>query len=104
MSKRMKAYRSDLKLLGECTPSTRKAVFKNCDKDLINAISEAVYSVLDRRVPIQPKQLARLKKDQPILRQIATKRKTVAQKRRLLSSQRGGNIISFLINAIKQLF
>ena len=45
-----------------------------------------------------------LRKDQPTLRNIAAKNRTAAQKRKTLITQKGGNIISFLFNALKTLF
>ena len=104
MSKRMKQCRGDLQLLGQCRPSTRKLILKHCDDKLIQAISDAVYTTLARKIPLSPQQVNRLKKDQTILRQIAAKNRTSKQKRRALATQKGGNIIGFLFNALKSLF
>ena len=79
MSKRMKQCRGDLQLLGECRPSTRKLILKYCDDKLIQAISDAVYTTLARKIPLSPQQVNRLKKDQSILKQIAgTKEKSIS--------------------------
>ena len=100
----MNKYRGDLHLIGGCTLNTRKLVFKNCDKQLIEAIADAVWTVLEGRVQLTPAQKHRLRKDQPTLRNIAAKNRTVDQKRRTLITQKGGNIIGFLFNALKSLF
>ncbi len=104
MSKRMQQYRGDLHLIGGCTPNTRKAVFKACDNKLIEAIADAVWTVLEGKVPLTPSQRQHIIQEQPILRQIAAKNRTLKQKRKVLTSQRGGNIISFLFNALKSIF
>ena len=59
----MNQYREDLHLIGGCTANTRKAVFKNCDKKLIEAIADAVWSVLEGKIPLTPTQIQRLRKD-----------------------------------------
>lgn len=104
MTSRMNKYRGDLHLIGGCTPNTRKAVFKNCNNELIEAIADAVWTVLDGRIQLTPAQIQRVRKDQPTLRNIAAKNRTAAQKRKTLITQKGGNIISFLFNALKTLF
>tara|TARA_B100000586_G_scaffold247745_1_gene204628 strand:- start:399 stop:713 length:315 start_codon:yes stop_codon:yes gene_type:complete len=104
MSKRMKKHAADLHLLGSCTPNTRKAILRNADNQLVQAIAEAVWTILEGRVPLSPSQKTRLRKDETILRQIATKQRTPAQKRKVLGSQRGGAVLGFLFNLLKNLF
>ena len=73
MNKRMQQYRGDLHLIGGCTPNTRKAVFKACDNELIEAIADAVWTVLEGKVPLTTSQRQHIIQEQPILRQIAAK-------------------------------
>jgi len=104
MSKQMKKCKGDLKFLGACSDKTRRLVLKNGDGQLIKSLAEAAYAVLDGRVKLSAIQRSRFKKDQSILRLLASKQRTLAQKRKVVGSQRGGNIIGFLLNAIKNLF
>ena len=82
----------------------RKAVFKACDNKLIEAIAAAVWTVLEGKVPLPPSQSQRILQEQPILRQIVAKNRTVKQQLKVLTSQRRGKIISFLFNALKSIF
>ena len=70
----------------------------------MQAIAEAVWSILEGRVPLTSSQNTRLRKDDTILRQIAMKERIRAQKRKALGSQRGGAVLGFLFNLLKNLF
>ena len=104
MSGRMKHRRGDLHYLGTCAPKTRKLLLKNANGELLKAIAEAAWTVLSGKVKLTPMQRRRLIKDESILRQLATKQRTVADKRKVLKSQRGGNVIGFLFNLLKNIF
>ena len=104
MSSRMKRCRGDLHYLGTCSPKTRKLILKNANGELLKAIAEAAWTVLNGDVKLTPAQKRRLIKDESVLRQLATKQRTVAEKRKVLASQRGGNVIGFLFNLLKNIF
>lgn len=104
MSSRMKRCRGDLHYLGTCSPKTRKLILKNANGELLKAIAEAAWTVLNGEVKLTPVQRRRLIKDESILKQLATKQRTVADKRKVLTSQRGGNVIGFLFNLLKSIF
>jgi len=104
MSGRMKHCRGDLHYLGTCSPKTRKLLLKNANGELLKAIAEAAWTVLSGEVKLTPAQRRRLVKDESILRQLATKQRSVADKRKVLTSQRGGNVIGFLFNLLKNIF
>lgn len=104
MSRRMKRNRADLEYLGTCTPKTRKLLLKNANTELLRAIAEAAWTVLSGEVKLTPAQRQRLVKDESILRQLATKQRSISEKRKVLSTQRGGNILGFLINILKKIF
>jgi hypothetical protein len=104
MSNRMKKCRTDLQYLGKCAPKTRKLLLKNANTDLLKAIAEAAWTVLSGEVKLTPAQRRRLVKDESILKQLATKQRTVAEKRKVVASQRGGNVIGFLFNLLKNIF
>jgi len=100
----MRKFKQDLQYLGNCPPKTRKLLLKNANTELLKAIAEAAWTVLSGEVKLTPTQRRRLVKDESILRQLATKQRTVSQKRKVLSSQRGGNIVGFLFNLLKNIF
>ena len=104
MSNRMRKYRGDLQYLGTCPPKTRKLLLKHSNGELLKAIAEAAWTVLSGEVKLTPAQRRRFLKDESILRQLATKQRTVAQKRKVLTSQRGGNVIGFLFDLLKNIF
>ncbi len=100
----MKRCRGDLHYLGTCSPKTRKLILKNANGELLKAIAEAAWTVLNGDVKLTPAQKRRLIKDESVLRQLATKQRSVAEKRKVLASQRGGNVIGFLFNLLKNIF
>ena len=107
MSKCMKKNKTDLQFLAKCSQNIRKNVLKNASPSLIKAIKDIVLTILSGRVRLTQKQKAYIRKNRNTLSHIATKQKpykTLTEKRKVLSSQRGGNIIAFLLNAIKSLF
>ena len=104
MSERVKKYCEELKLCAKCTPSTRKVLFKHGDNDFIKAIADATWTTLDGRIPLTPMQIQKLREVQNILRLIASKERTIDQKRRLLCTQKGGNAFNELINIIHEHF
>lgn len=100
----MKKYRTELKLIADCAPNTRKILFKHGDKQFIQAIVDAVWTTLAGKVPLSKKQLEKIRRVQPTLRRLAAKKRTVKQRRRLLCTQRGGNAFHDLINIVQQHF
>ena len=71
---------------------------------MLKASAEASWTVLSGEVNLTPSQRRRLIKDELILRTIATKQRSLGQKRKVLVSQRGGNVIGFQFNILKKLF
>ena len=61
-------------------------------------------TVLSGEVKLTPAQRRRLVKDESILRQLATKQRNLTDKRKVLASQRGGNVIGSLFNVLKNIF
>lgn len=100
----MKKYVPELKLIATCKPSTKKILFKHGDSEFISAIVDAIWTTLAGKVPLSKKQKSKIRSVQDILRRIAAERRSVNQRRRLLSSQRGGNAITDLITIIKDRF
>lgn len=100
----MKKYRAELKLLADCSPSTKKVLFKYADKDFIQAIVDAVWTTLAGKVPLSRKQLEKIRSTQGVLRKLASKRGSIKERRKLLCTQKGGNALTELISTIQTHF
>ena len=106
MSKRMKKYRNELRLIASATPKSRKSLLKTISNDLIKGIAEAAWTILEGKLSRQftGKQLNRMRKNKRILKHLASKKRTSGQKRKLLTTQKGGNFIGWLLKAIQNIF
>ena len=100
----MKKYRNELNLVGMCNTNTKKALFKYGDDEFVKAIVDIVWTILEKKVPLNPKQKTKLLKQEGVLRKIADRGRTIEQKRRLLCSQEGGNAAIDLINIANKRF
>ena len=104
MSKRMQQYRNELKLIGNCNSKTQRVLFQHAHGDFIRAIVDAIWTTLEGKLPLQPEQLSSVRKNKLILQRIASKNRTIEQRRRLLCQQRGGNAAIDLLNIVKEYF
>jgi len=78
--KRIKSSFYKLRTLKDAKPKLRKAIISNCDKELINSISECALNV--RLSDCQKK---RLRKFKGRLRTVVDKRVPLARKKRLIN-------------------
>jgi hypothetical protein len=85
-----------LSVLGKCKIKLRKAIIKNADKDLIDAISQCVFNLLSGNIQMNELEKKNLAKYKTTLRKIATKSSLKSKKRILV--QKGG-FLQFLIPA-----
>ena len=104
MSRRMKKYKKELCFLGTCTRQQRTNFIKHAPTDIIHSIGDVANTVLTGNLPIQNKYRKKLRRQLTGLKQLALKRGSIARKRTLLSSQRGGSILGTLWTIIKSLF
>jgi len=104
MSKRMQEYRNEINLIGNCNSKTQRALFQHAHGDFIRAIVDAIWTTLEGKLPLQPEQLSSVRKNKLTLRRIASKNRTIQQRRRLLCQQRGGNAAINLLNIVKEHF
>ena len=94
MSQRIKRNAQMLKLLSRATPKTVKSIVKNCDSDLVDAISECSFNVLKGNVPLKKCQHKRLSKYKNHLRCMSDKKITKRKKKAVL--QKGGFLQALL--------
>jgi hypothetical protein len=70
----------------------RKAIFSNCDRELLNSISECVLNVLKGNVRLSSCVTRKLRKHRDVLRAVAEKRVPLSSKKRRVV-QRGGFLL-----------
>ena len=77
---------------------------KKAPSDIVRAISDISNTILYGDLPLATNQRQRLRKSINLLKQLALKRNSLAKKRKIISSQKGGNILGVIWNVIKNLF
>lgn len=101
--KRIKTNRFILCVLRNAKPKLRTAILKNVHPEVIKAIAEIAYNVLQGNVSICNRVKKQLSKYKKTIRKIAVPRTKLADKRRLLINQTGGWIaplISTILGAV----
>lgn len=104
MSKRMLKYKSELKLLATCLPSTARLLFKQAPNEFIRAIIDATWTTLSGKLNLTPHDLDQVKSVQPALRRIATRGQTFDKRRRVLSTSSGIKAIQKLMSIVQAHF
>ena len=104
MSKRMNKFKSELKLLATCHPSTARLLFKQAPQEFIRAIVDATWSTLSGKLDLSPSQIDEIRSVQPTLRRIASRGQTFDERRRALSSRRGTKAVQKLFSVIQTQF
>lgn len=89
MSKRMIKFKSELKLLATCLPSTARLLFKQAPSGFILAIVDATWTTLTGKVHLSPSERDAVRSVQPALRRIASRGQTIEERRRALSTSSG---------------
>lgn len=104
MSKRMQEYRKELKLLENCNSSSKTALLKHGHGNLIRAVVDAIWTTLEGKLPLSPDHLSIVRKNKSTLQRIASKNRTIHQRRQLLCTRTGGNAAIDLIKIVNQYF
>ena len=84
-----------LNVLKTARPKLRKAIVSNCDRELLNSISECVLNVLNGNVRLSSCVTRKLRKHRHVLRAVADRRVPLSGKKRLIV-QRGGFLLPLL--------
>ena len=104
MSKRMIKFKSELKLLATCHPSTARLFFRQAPRDFIRAIVDAVWTTLDGKLNLSANELDEVRSVQPALRRIASRGQTLDERRRILSTQSGTLAVRKLFGVLQKQF
>ena len=93
--KRVKSNFHELHVLKNAKPKLRKAILTNCNRELINTISECVLNVLKGNLKLTDSQKRKLRKFRRQLRSITGRRVALATKKELIN-QLGGFLVPLL--------
>ena len=85
-----------LKSFTHCKFEIRKAILKNADKDLVDAICQCVYNLLNGNLHLSTTEKEKLTKYRHALRKLVQK-STLKQKKKILVQQ--GGFLEYLIPA-----
>jgi hypothetical protein len=83
--------------LSKCKPKMRKAILMSADKELITAICESIFNMLNSNLDINRETLTKLKPFKKTFRKLVSK-STLANKKKILI-QKGG-FLEFLVPAV----
>ena len=104
MTKRVKRNKAKLCFLQTCSSKDRKHIIKSANTDLINTIGDVALTTIKGGFSPSSKQKKLLLSGMRTLKELATKQRTVSQKKKILSSQRGGAILPILLGLLKDIF
>jgi len=93
--KRVKSNYHTLHVLKTAHPKLSKAIINNCNKELVNSISECILNVLNGNVKLSGCNSRKLRKYEALLRKVADKRVPLSNKKKLIV-QRGGSLLPLL--------
>lgn len=103
MSGRMRKYKKELCFLGTCKKNQRCTFIKSASNQIINALGDAIKTLLTGNLPISNHYRKKLRKDISKLKLLSSKG-GIVKKKRFLQSQRGGSLLGTIWNVIKNLF
>jgi len=93
--KREKSNHNTLHILRTAESKLHKATISNCNKVLVNSISECILNVMNGNVKMAGCSTRKLRKHRVTLRKVADKRIPLSTKKRLIN-QRGGFLLPLL--------
>ncbi len=104
MTKRVKRNKAKLCFLQTCSSKDRKYVIKSAKSDLINAIGDVALTTIKGGLSPSSKQRKILRGRMRTLKELASKQRSITQKKKILSSQQGGAILPILLGLLKNIF
>ena len=93
--RRIKPNFHKLHTLKDARPKLRKAIISNCDKDLVNYVSECALNLLHGNVKLSDCARKKLRKYRHQLRTVIDRRVPLARKKKLIV-QSGGFLVPLL--------
>ena len=86
--RRQRRFLTDI--LKEANRKKRQRMLQYADKDQINAISEMVFNLLKKRIPIDATTYGKLKRHKKVLREVGRRKNSLKHRRVSLESKRCG--------------
>lgn len=91
-------------LLKKLNPKNRKNLINQLTKKQIDCISEIFSNFLKKHLSVSPKIIKKLRRYQEEIRSLARKKTPGKLKKDILTSRRGGNILSVILPIVSSLF
>lgn len=94
-----------LSVLLAAKPKLRREILKHCDDSVIHFIHEALHNLLSGNIPINEKNLNKLKKHKTSLRTLyskCNKNKCMKKKRQFFVNQAGGHPLVLALSTVGQ--
>ena len=104
MSKRMSKFKSELKVLATCQPSTARILFERAPQEFIRAIIDAAWTTLTGKLNLSQKDIDDIRAVQPALRRIASRGQTLDDRRTLLTTPSGIKAVGVLFRVLQSHF
>ena len=95
---RTRKYKSELRLIASCRPSTRRLLFNWGGAELIRSIVDVARTVLEGDLHLLKYDKIKIARNITILRKIADRNRTVMRKRMLLITKKGARAVIDLLN------
>ena len=95
---RKRKYKSELRLIASCIPSTRRLLFNWGGAELLRSIVDVARTVLEGDLQLLKYDKIKVARNITILRKIADRNRTVMRKRMLLITKKGARAVIYLLN------
>ena len=90
-------HKDFLLYFNQLKPKERREILRTLKKDHVHCLSEIFSNFLKKKLTVNPQILRRLLKHKLHIKTVALKKTPLYQKRKILSSVRGGGILSVLL-------
>jgi len=94
MSERMRRYLPVLKRIKRLGDKARREFVRRCDREFLDCVSECAKNIIKGNVPLNNRQMNRLRRDRKDVRALAVKKTSLKRKRQIL--QRGGFLTALI--------
>ena len=90
-------HRKLILLLKKLNPCNRRTLLSQLNKEHIQCLSEICSNFLKKHLTINPQIINKLRRYKVEIRNIARKKTSLKKKKSILTSKRGGNILSIIL-------
>ena len=90
----MRRYLPVLKRIKRLGDKARREFVRRCDREFLDCVSECAKNIIKGNVPLNNRQMNRLRRDRKDVRALAVKKTSLKRKRQIL--QRGGFLTALI--------